>query len=277
MKTSLFLFTLTLVVLSLPLAAAVWAASAPTAPLQIVSARGALAAFEAVRPTYEQTYGETLAAYLAPSRGSALSTLFGSLSNGQSADVALLDRMAIFKLASAGELKAEQCTDFARSYIAMAVPTGTAKPDITSMESFKQTLLQAKSMVYPNTASGLYLENVLFNLMGIKERIQAATRLVRDRPISDVLAHREADIGFAQLSELKDVEGVDVVGLIPDQAQQMTLYTACLLPGSKRPEQAQRFIDYLNSSTAIEAMGTTGLKPVNKSAYEARFGDDNDG
>ncbi|WP_163014467.1 ABC transporter substrate-binding protein, partial [Pseudomonas viridiflava] len=92
------------------------------------------------------------------------------------------------------------------------------------IERVRQTLLDASSIAYANSASGLYVSRVMFNRMHIADHMQPKSRMISTESVGAVLARGEAQLGFQQLSELKQADGIQIVGLIPDQAQQMTLY-----------------------------------------------------
>jgi molybdate transport system substrate-binding protein len=132
------------------------------------------------------------------------------------------------------------------------------------MEAFKQTLIDAKSIAYSDSASGVYLSRVLFNQMHIADRIQSKSRMIPAEPVGEVVARGEAQLGFQQLSELKPVAGIDIIGLIPEQAQQMTLYSGGVSARSAHPEQARELLQYLGSQAAANAIKTSGLDPVAK-------------
>ena len=132
------------------------------------------------------------------------------------------------------------------------------------MEAFKQTLLDASSIAYSDSASGVYVSRVLFNQMHIAERVQGKSRMIAATPVGEVIARGEAQLGFQQLSELKPVPGIDILGLIPDQAQQMTLYSGGISSRSAHPEQARQLLEYLGSPAAAAAIKNSGLDPIAK-------------
>lgn len=117
----------------------------------------------------------------------------------------------------------------------------------------------------------MYLENVLFNLMGIKERIAPKLKRITNESVGDAIARGEAEIGLEQVSELSPLQGVDIVGLIPDQAQKMTLYTACMAPDTPHPEEARQFIKYISSNASFELIKASGLQPLVDPDYELHF------
>jgi molybdate transport system substrate-binding protein len=171
---------------------------------------------------------------------------------------------ALDKLIKDGKVDPKTRVDLGKSYIAMAVRHGAPHPDISTMDAFKQTLLDAKSIAYSDSASGVYLSRVLFNQMHIADRIQSKSHMIPAEPVGEVVARGDAEIGFQQLSELKPVDGIDIIGLIPDQAQQMTLYSAGVVTKSKHPEQAKQFLEFLSSSAAAPAIKASGLDPIAK-------------
>ena len=237
------------------------AATAP-APVQLIvlSSGGIMGAFKAVAPDYEQRAGVKLQGEVAPSMGATPQ----AIPNHEPADVVLMVGAALDKLIKDGKVDPKTRVDLGKSYIAMAVRHGAPHPDISTMEAFKQTLLDAKSIAYSDSASGVYLSRVLFSQMHIADRIQSKSRMIPAQPVGEVVAGGDAEIGFQQLSELKPVEGIDIIGLIPDQAQQMTLYSAGVVTQSKHPEQAKQFLEFLSSTAAAPAIKASGLDPIAK-------------
>ncbi len=136
--------------------------------------------------------------------------------------------------------------DLARSSIAMAVKAGAPSPDISSVEALKQAFLHAKSVAYSDSASGVYIQNQLFKTMGIAEQMQGRARMIPAEPVGLVVARGEAELGFQQLSELKPIPGITVVGLLPEGAQQVTVFSAGVLGTSAhqggRPRPAWFFV-----------------------------------
>lgn len=223
-----------------------------------------MGAFKAVAPDYEQRAGVKLQGEVAPSMGATPQAIPNRLARHEPADVVLMVGAALDKLIKDGKVDPKTRVDLGKSYIAMAVRHGAPHPDISTMEAFKQTLLDAKSIAYSDSASGVYLSRVLFSQMHIADRIQSKSRMIPAEPVGEVVARGDAEIGFQQLSELKPVDGIDIIGLIPDQAQQMTLYSAGVVTMSKHPEQAKQFLEFLSSTAAAPAIKSSGLDPIAK-------------
>ncbi|HXR02886.1 MAG TPA: substrate-binding domain-containing protein [Pseudomonas sp.] len=241
-------------------------AATPVAPVQLIvlSSGGIMGAFKAVTPDYEQRAGVKLQGEVAPSMGATPQSIPNRLARQEPADVVLMVGAALDKLIKDGQVDPKSRVDLGKSYIAMAVRHGAPHPDISTMDAFKQTLLDAKSIAYSDSASGVYLSRVLFNQMHIADRIQSKSHMIPATPVGEAVARGDAEIGFQQLSELKPVEGIDIIGLIPDQAQQMTLYSAGVVAKSKHPEQARQFLEFLSSSAAARAIKDSGLDPIAK-------------
>lgn len=240
------------------------ATAAKPVSLVILSSGGIMGAFNAISADYEQRTGVRLVIQAAPSMGATPQAIPNRLDRNEPADVVLMVSSALDKLIKNGQVDPKSRVDLGKSYIAMAIRHGDPKPDISTMEAFKQTLIDAKSIAYSDSASGVYLSRVLFNQMHIADRLQSKSRMIPAEPVGDVVARGEAQIGFQQLSELKPVAGIDIVGLIPEQAQQMTLYSGGVSARSAHPEQARELLQYLGSQAAASAIKTSGLDPVVK-------------
>jgi molybdate transport system substrate-binding protein len=159
----------------------------------------------------------------------------------------------------------ESRVDLARSSIAMAVKAGAPKPDISTMDAFKKTLTDAKSIAYSDSASGVYIQTVLYPKLGLADALKGKSRMIPAEPVGKVVARGEAEIGFQQLSELKHVgAGIDIVGLIPPEAQKITLFSAGIATASTEPAAAKQLIDFLSSRKVHSTIAHTGLEPIER-------------
>ncbi|WP_255352368.1 substrate-binding domain-containing protein [Xanthomonas sp. MUS 060] len=111
-------------------------------------------------------------------------------------------------------------------------------------------------------ASGVYLAHELFPRMRLGESFVVKARMIPAEPVGAVVARGQAQLGFQQLSELKPVPGITIVGLIPQQAQKMTLYSGAVATSSTQPEAAQALLDYMASKAAAKAIEDSGLTPL---------------
>ena len=153
--------------------------------------------------------------------------------------------------------------DLARSAIGMAVRHGAPKPDISSIDALRRTLLDAKSIAYSASVSGTYLSTELFKQLGIADRVLPKSRRVEGgERVGAVVARGEAEIGFQQISELLPVDGIDFVGPLPPEVQRVTIFSAGVGAASTNPAVAKSFIDFLASPRAITIIRKTALEAV---------------
>ena len=110
---------------------------------------------------------------------------------------------------------ADSRVDLVKSPIGIAVKSGAPKPDISSSDALKRALLAAKSVAYSDSASGVYISTEMFQKLGIADEMKDKARNIPAAPVGGVVARGDAEIGFQQISELKPVAGIDIVGPLP--------------------------------------------------------------
>jgi molybdate transport system substrate-binding protein len=213
-------------------------------------------------PQIEKATGDHIRIVAGPSMGATPEAIPNRLMRHETADVVILARAALDDLAAKKLVDPDSRTDLVRSRIAMAVKAGAPKPDISTLDAFKKTLLKAKSAAWSDSASGVYLSTQLFKRMGIEAEMTAKGRMIPARPVGEVVASGQYEIGFQQFSELKPVPGITIVGPLPEGAQQITIFSAGVASSSKQPKKAQALIAYLTSRAAAPAIRKAGLDPA---------------
>ncbi|HEX6562741.1 MAG TPA: substrate-binding domain-containing protein, partial [Chthoniobacterales bacterium] len=123
-------------------------------------------------------------------------------------------------------------------------------------------LLNAKSIAYSDSASGVYVSTELFRRLGIVDQVTAKSRMIPAEPVGSVIARGEAEIGFQQISELKPISGIELVGALPNEVQKITIFSAGIVIGSKEPDAAKSLITFLSSPSATQAITSSGLEPI---------------
>ena len=235
----------------------------PTAAeeVRVMSSGGTAAAFVALAPEFERATGHKVVT-LATSTGLGADSISSRVRRGELVDVIILSRAGIDELVGEGKVAATSRVDLARSSIGMAVRKGAPKPDISTVDALKRALLQAKSVAYSAQVSGIYLTTELFPRLGIADQMTKKGIRVDVGRVGAVVARGEAEIGFQQISELMEVEGVDLVGPLPADVQRVTVFTAAVAAGSKSPAAAKALIEFLVSRRGTEVMAKSGLEPV---------------
>jgi molybdate transport system substrate-binding protein len=199
--------------------------------------------------------------YFTPSYG-ATNVLIPKIGAGETADVAILTDAGIEGLIEHGTLATGSRRDLARSAIGIAVKAGAPKPDIRTPEAFKQTLLAARSIAFSRSgASGIHFANLISQL-GIADEVARKARIF-DGVVGTLAARGEVEIAVQQVSELKLVGGIDIVGPLPDALQKVTVFSAGVFAKSARPAAAGLFIEALRTPDVAAVMRNQGLEPFN--------------
>jgi molybdate transport system substrate-binding protein len=173
------------------------------------------------------------------------------------ADVVILAREGLGELIAEGRIVAGTDIDLGRSIIGLIVRAGTPRPDISTVEAFKQTLLRAKSVAMSSSTSGVYLTTTLFPRLGIADEMAGKITTSGAAAVS----RGDAEIGLQQVSELLPLPGVDFVGTIPTEVQYVTVYAAAVVVGSTETEASKRLIAFLASAGATTAIKKSGMEP----------------
>lgn len=235
---------------------------AAAADLMVISSGGFTPAYRELAPPFEQQTGNHLHLELGASMGTTPTAIPMRLQRGEPADVLLMVAAALDQLIKDGRAVPGSRVDLARSSIGMAVKAGAPKPDISTVAALRATLLSAKSIAYSDSASGVYLQNELFPKLGIADQIKDRAHMIPGDPVGGVVARGDAEIGFQQISELKPIPGIDIVGPIPPEVQKVTIYAAGIAAGSQHVAEAKALIGYLASGAAAPAVRATGMETM---------------
>ena len=240
-------------------------ASASAEELRVMISAGFYQVYAELGPEFERTSGHRLITMRGPSMGDSPEAIPTRLARGEMADVVILDGGAADELAKRGVVRAGSKIDLARSYVGMVVRAGAAKPNISTVDAFKRTLLAAKSIGYSDSASGVYLSTELFAKLGIADQVLGKSRKVRGppsgEPVAAVVARGEVEIGFQQISELLHVPGVTVVGPIPAELQPGSSFAGAITSTARQPDAALALLRFLASPAAEPAIKKVGLTP----------------
>ena len=247
---------------SVAILAIVAAVTAQAQDVKVMCSGAFAAAYKLLAPQYEKSFGAHLEIALGPSMGTSQDAIPVRLARGEIADVVILARPALDNLVKQGAVVAGSQVDLARSRIGMAVRAGDPIPDIGSVEAFRKVLLQAHSVAYSDSASGVYIASELFKRLGIEKEMAAKSRQIPAEPVGQVVARGEVEIGFQQLSELQPIAGITIVGPIPEELQSITVFSAGVASSGPSQDAGRALIRYLASSRACSAISQTALDPV---------------
>lgn len=181
---------------------------------------------------------------------------------GEAFDVVILASDVIDRLIASGHLQAGSKVDLVRSGVAVAVPAGAPQPDISTEAAVRESVRAATSISYSTGPSGVALAR-LFERWGIAQEIQG--RIVQAPPgvpVGALVARGEVALGFQQLSELLNLEGITVLGPLPDAIQITTTFSAGIGRSSARASEVRVMLDYMNSADAAEAKRRQGMAPA---------------
>jgi molybdate transport system substrate-binding protein len=235
------------------------------ADVHVMISAGFYNVYSELGPAFERASGHHLVTTRGPSMGDSPESIPTRLARGEAADVVILDGGAADALGKRGLLHTDSKIELARSLIGMVVQAGAAKPDISSVEAFRSTLLAAKSIAYSDSGSGTYLSTTLFPRLGVADQIAGKSRKVRGppsgEPVASVVARGEAEIGFQQVSELIHTPGVTFVGTLPAEVQPIFSFAGALTSTVQQPEAASALIRFLASPEAATVISKAGLLP----------------
>jgi molybdate transport system substrate-binding protein len=239
---------------------------AGAAEIRVMISGGLSAAYEALVPEFERATGHKVITARGPSMGTTVNAIPVRLERGEPADVLIMVGYALKDLADKGKVVPGSSVDLVKSPIGIAVKTGAPKPDISTVDAVKRALLAARTIAYSDSASGVYVSTEMFQKLGITEEMKDKAKKIPATPVAEIVAHGEAEIGFQQISELKAVAGVDIVGPLPEELQRITVFSAGIAAVSKEPDAGRALIKFLASPAARDAIIKSGLDPLPASA-----------
>jgi molybdate transport system substrate-binding protein len=224
--------------------------------VRVLSTLALQGAVRALAGRYEAANAIDLDADFAPTLA-----LLDRLRRGEQADVVVLTREGLEGLVAEGAVVLSSCVDLARSYVGIAVKAGAPHPDISTSDALRATLVNARSVAYSRLgASGIFFAQ-LIGRMGIASEVNARACIVPQGFTAERLAAGEADLAVQQISELKQVRGVEIVGPIPHVLQHPAVFSAGRLAASGKAAQADALLRYLASADAAPALRESGLEP----------------
>ncbi|HEX2653870.1 MAG TPA: molybdate ABC transporter substrate-binding protein [Xanthobacteraceae bacterium] len=214
----------------------------------------------ALAPEFESQTGHKVVI-----QNETVGALVKRIGEGEAFDIAILSPGAIDDLAKNGKMTAGSKAVIAKVGVGVVVKEGAPRPDIGTVDGFKRALLEAKSVAYIDPAaggsSGIYVSGLLQRL-GIADQIKPKAKLIPGGAVAEHIAKDEAEIGVHQISEILPVKGVTLVGPLPAEIQNYTVYAAGVGASAKDPAAAAALIKVLTGPNATAVLKAKGMEPA---------------
>ena len=227
------------------------------AEIKVLSSTSMSTVMPEVIPQFERASGNKVSVSYNSSN-----MILDRLKKGEAADIVILTGPVIDELTKQGKVVPGSRVDIASTGLGVAIRAGAPKPDISSTDAFKRTLLNAESVAYTATgASGVYFAGLIERL-GITELMKTKSRVISSGLVGNIVAKGEAELGVQMISEIMAVPEVDLVGPLPRELQSISLVSAGILADAKQPEAARALIKFLSTSTLAPIFKAKGLEPL---------------
>jgi molybdate transport system substrate-binding protein len=225
------------------------ASLAQAAEIRVLSGNGAKAAVRELCTQFERATGNKINLHFEVN-----ADIQKKIEAGEAFDVAVLNPPVIEALSKEAKIVTGSRADIGRAGLGVAVRQGAPKPDISSVDAFRRTLLAAKAVAYPGKgASGLYFVSLL-DRMGIKAQMQGK--------LKPMLARGDADLVVVVATRIMDVGGVEMVGPIPEELQTKIGFAAGLSASAKEPDVAKSLIRFMTAPSAAATLRAKGVDPI---------------
>jgi molybdate transport system substrate-binding protein len=214
----------------------------------------------AIVPEYEKQTGNTVKV-----ENDTVGAVVKRVEGGAAFDVVIVSPAAIGGLAKDGKVLPDSQTNLARVGVGVVIKEGAQIPDISSVEAFKRALIAAKSVAYIDPASGgssgVFVDKLLDKL-GVAAEIRPKAKLISGGAVADHIANGEAEIGIHQISEILPVKGVRLVGPLPPEIQNYTVYVAGVGADSKQVDAAKALVKLLSGPNGAAVLKSKGMEPA---------------
>lgn len=224
--------------------------------IRMLSTLGLMGAMRSLSSAFATATGIHVDADFAPTLA-----LLKRMRAGEAADLVILTREGLDEMIGEGRVIADTAADLARSYVGLAVRKDAPHPDIASEAALRKTLLAARSVAYSRLgASGVYFAELIVR-MGIAAEINAKATIVEQGFTAERLISGEADLAVQQISELKQIDGIAVIGPVPHDLQTPAVFSAGRTVDAKQAESAEALLRYLASPEVMPVLRQSGLEP----------------
>lgn len=225
--------------------------------LKVMSGNGMSSSLRELLPPFERKHDCKVEMHYEPAQ-----ILLREIRAGQTADLGLLGGV-IDQAVKEGHIVPGTVRTLTRNGVGVGVAKGAPKPDLSTVESFKRALLNARAVAYTSEgASGIYFAE-LIDKLGIGEAVRAKAKTQPGGLVAEIVVRGDADLAVQQIPEIMAVAGVDYAGPLPDDIQSITVGRGGIFTKAKEPQLAQALLDYLLSPEAGRVFKARGLDPAN--------------
>jgi molybdate transport system substrate-binding protein len=226
------------------------------AEIKVLSTQATEEAYRELVPQFEKATGHKVTTVFTGTLGAQK-----RLADGENYDMIIMSAPSIDAQIKVGKVVAGSRVDIAKSGVGVGVPKGAPKPDISTTEALKKSLLAAKSIGYSTGPSGVYMIS-LFEKLGLADQVKDRLKQTPTGVfVGTIIASREVEIGFQQVSELSNFPGVDYVGPLPADVQNTTVFSSGMIVDAKEVEAAKALVKFLTSPDAGSAFKKRGMEP----------------
>jgi molybdate transport system substrate-binding protein len=236
---------------------------AASAQLKVMISGGFSGPYEKLLPEFERTTGIKVTTSSGSSQGTGPQTIGAQLARGVPVDVVILSREGLAEQIAAHRIVVGSDVDLARTPIGVAVRSGAAKPDVSTVEAFRKFVLNSKTVAVPASTSGIFLTKEVFPRLGIADKVNVKVA-PRGTGAAAMVASGEADVGLLPVSEIVHAPGIELAGVIAEEIQLNQVFAAAVVAGSNEIESAKRLIAFLASERASAAIKGGGMEPLAK-------------
>jgi molybdate transport system substrate-binding protein len=229
--------------------------------LNVMISGGFSLAYHDVLPEFERSSGIAVTTLSGSSQGTGLKTIKWQLERGVDADVVILSKEGLSELIAADLVVRGSEAELASVALGAAVRQGSPKPNISNIDAFKKSLLDARLVAMPGSTSGLFVKNEVLPKLAIAGMVSTKV-MPRGTESTALLAAGEADLAIGPMSELHNQPGIEIVGPLPNEVQLVQVFTAAIVKTSSRSEQAKQLIHFLASDRTVAAIRRSLMEPA---------------
>ena len=229
--------------------------------LTVMTSGGFSLAYHQVLPEFERLNGIAVTTLSGASQGTGPKTIRSQLEQGAEVDVVILSKEGLNELIAAGRIAAGSEADLASVLLGAAVRAGAPKPDIASVDAFKNAVLSARQVAMGGSTSGIFMKNEIFPKLGVADKV-SLKMVPRGTDATGMLAAGQADLVIGPVSELVGQGGIELVGQLPADVQLAQTFMAAIVKTAHNPEPGKKLIEFLTSERTITAIRNSGMEPL---------------